>query len=276
MNNVIREKKCPSCGANLFRMPTKEVLKETLISFAEDKGYIFWSIVYLFSISIISFFEAIFGTGGIFDYIVEYKLRFLFYAFFNGSIIDYVIKANVEVTAVRNKYIFKPPIYLRRFRNWTNIFTLIGLAIPIFIMIYWPGNIFVSIKNEYLSVFEKSFYYIDYANPKQYGIHILTAYTFIPAFLIGLIWAIMGLVLTERDMSDKRIKYFMDEMRMDRVKRYNRASVIYVGGIFVAGIIFYKLINISGLTFYIWNSRLVYSFTKFFKEYFGWAADFYH
>jgi hypothetical protein len=276
MHNVIREKKCPSCGANLMRMPTKEVLKETLISFAEDKGYIFWSIVYLFSITIISFFEQIFGTGGIFDYIIDYKLRFIFYAFFTGSIIDYVIKANVEVTAVRNKYIFKPPIYLRRFRRWTDIFFILGLATPVVIMILWPGIIFVSIEKEYLTVFEKNFYFVDYAHPKEYGIHVLTAYTFIPAFWVGLIWSIMGLVLTEKDMSDKRIKYFMDEMRMERVKRYHRASVIYIGGIFVAGIVYYKLINVSGLFFYIWNSRMVYSFVKFFKEYFGWAADFYH
>lgn len=264
-NNVIREKVCPSCGAKLMRMPTKEVLKETLIAFAEDKGYLFWSIVYLFVITFVSFFEQFVGTGGMFDYISEYKARFFFYAFFSGSIIDYVIKANVEVTSVRNKFIFKPPIYLRRFRRWTNFAVIIGLSLPILIMYFWPGYIHVSIVPEYFYEFSK---------PKMFGIHVLTAYAFLPAFLICLIWSILGLMLTERDLADKRIAYFMREMRVERVKRLHRGSVIYIGGLFVASIIFYKLIHISGLFFYIWNSRVVYNFVKFFKEYFGWVSEF--
>jgi len=246
-------------------MPPKEVLKETVIAFAEDKGYLFWSIVYLFTVTIVSFFEQFIGTGGLFDYISGYKMRFFIYAFFSGSIIDYVIKANVEITSVRNKFIFKPPIYLRRFRNWTNIAVILGLASPILIMIYWPGIIHMNIYPEY---------FVEYTHPKMFGIHVLTAYTFLPSFIICLVWSFLGLMLTERDMNDRRIAYFMREMRVERVKRLHRGSVIYLGGIFVAGIIYYKLIHISGLFFYIWNSRVVYNFVKFFREYFGWVEDF--
>ncbi len=243
--NFVKEKQCPACDAKLKRMPTKEQFKETLISFAEDKGYIFWALVYIVVIWLIAFFEQIFGSGIIWDYITNHEFRFIFLAFFSGSIIDYYAKANVEVTAVRNKYIFKPPLYLRRFRGWTNVFLFLGLALATYVQVRWPG---------YIS--------------------ILPTYTFIISFMLCLIWALMGLAASEDDMNDKRIRYFFEEMRVSRIKYYHRASAIYLGGIFLAGILFYKLIHVSGLFWYIYNSRFVYNTITFFKRYFGWVHEF--
>ncbi len=245
LTNFLKEKHCPACGAKLKRMPTKEQIRETLISFAEDKGYIFWSIVYIFIVSVIAFFEQIFATGNLFDYLADHPFRFIFLAIWSGSIIDYYAKANVEVTSVRNKFIFKPPIYLRRFRFWTNVFLVIGLGLSAYTLYRWPG---------YVSV--------------------LPTVTFITSFCLCLIWAIMGIFLSEDDMNDKRIRYFFQELRVERVKRYNRASAIYIGGIFVAGILYYKLVNVSGLWWYIYNSRIVYNFVTFMNNYFSWVKKF--
>ena len=84
----------------------------------------------------------------------------------------------------------------------------------------------------------------------------------------------MGIFLTEDDMLDKRIKYYMNEMRVEKVKKFNRASAIYIGGIFVAVVSYYMLVRISGLWWYIYNARVVYNFVKFFRDYFGWAHQF--
>jgi len=243
--NFLREKHCPACDATLKRMPTKEQIKESVISFAEDKGYIFWAIVYIFSVWIIAFFEQILGGGSLYDYISDHWFRFLFLAVWSGSIVDYYAKANVEVTAVRNKFIFKPPLYLRRFRNWTNIFLVLGLGLSAYVLMRWPG---------YVST--------------------LPTVTFLTSFLLCLIWAIMGLAVSEDDMNDKRIRYFFQEMRIDRVKYYHRAAAIYVGGIFVAGVLYYKLVHVSGLWWYIYNSRFVYNLVTFFRTYFSWVNKF--
>lgn len=243
--NFIRDKHCPACGEKLKRMPTKEQVKESLISFAEDKGYIFWSIVYLLVVWILAFFEQIFGSGALYDYISAHGFRFWFLAFFAGSIIDYLAKANVEVTAVRNKFIFKPPLYLRRFRRWTNIFLVGGFVISAYALIKWPG---------YVST--------------------LPTVTFLTTFMLCLAWAIMGIAASEDHMNDRRIRYFFQEMRIERVKYYNRASAIYLGGLFVAGVLYYKLIHVSGLWWYIYNSRMVYNTVTFFKQYFGWVKTF--
>jgi hypothetical protein len=243
--NFLREKKCPACGETLKRMPTKEQVKETLISFAEDKGYIFWSIVYYFAVIIISFFEAIFGTGQILDYISDHWFRFLFLAAWSGSVIDYIAKANVEVTAVRIKFIFKPPRYLRNFRRWTNMGVLLGFGFSGYVIYRWPNYV-----------------------------GILPTVTFLTTFTVATMWAILGLFLTEDDMNDKRIRYFLEEMRVGRVKYYHRAAGIYVGGVFVSGILYYKLVQISGLWFYIYNSRVVYDVITFWTQYFGWVKAF--
>lgn len=243
--NFFREKHCPACGEQLKRMPTKEQIRETLISFAEDKGYIFWSIAYYFIIWIISFFEQIFGNGVMFDYVTNHWIRFFFIAVLSGSIIDYFAKANVEITAVRNKYIFKPPLYLRRFRNLTNFGLILGLSLSAYTLYRWPGYV-----------------------------NIIPTVTFLTSFVLCFFWALMGIFLTEEDMNDKRIRYYMTEMRVERVKRLNRASAIYIGGIFVAGITYYMLVRISGLWWYIYNARVVYNFIKFFRDYFGWVEKF--
>lgn len=243
--NFFKEKECPACGAALKRMPTKEQLKETLISFAEDKGYIFWALVYILVVWTIAFFDQILGGGGLFDYISDHGFRFFFLAFWSGSIIDYYAKANVEVTAVRNKFIFRPPIYLRRFRFWTNVAAMAGIGLSIYLLNRWPG----------------------YITP-------LPMVTFVTTFLLCLVWAIMGIMVSEDDMKDKRIVYFLREMRVERTKRYNRGGAIYIGGLFLAGITFYKLIHISGLWWYISNARIVYNLITFFNNYFAWVHQF--
>jgi hypothetical protein len=245
MYNFLREKLCPACGAKLKRMPTKEQVKETLISFAEDKGYIFWAIAYLVSLWVISFFEAIFWKGVLFEYISNHWFRTLFLSVFSGSIIDYYAKANVEVTSVRNKFIFRPPIYLRNYRNLTNFGLVAGIGFSIYILIKWPG---------YVSV--------------------LPVLTFITSFILCLVWSIMGIFLTEDHMNDKRIRYFMTEMRVEKVRIYNRVSAIYIGALFVAVVAYCWMVNVSGLWWYIYNSRLVYNFVKFFRDYFGWVKAF--
>lgn len=243
--NFFREKLCPACDKKLKRMPTREQVKDTLISFAQDKGYIFWSIAYYFTIWIISFFEQILGDGVLFDYITDHPIRFFFIAVFSGSIIDYCVKANVEITAVRNKYIFRPPLYLRRFRNLTNFGVILGFGLSCYILYRYPG----------------------YFNA-------IPIFTFTTSFIVCFFWAVMGIFLTEDDMVDKRISYYMFEMRVEKVKKYNRASAFYIGGIFVAGVTYYTLVRISGLWWYITNARFVYNFIKFFRDYFGWVQDF--
>ena len=243
--NFFREKECPACGAALKRMPTWPMVKETAISFAEDKGYIFWAIVYVVVVNVTAFIEQVFYQGLLFDYLAAHGFRFILCAAFTGMFVDYIVKANVEVSAVRNKFIFKPPRYLRRFRNWTNIFAFLGLGLGIYLQMRWPN--FIS---------------------------FLWTVSIVVAILVSTIWAIMGLALTEDDMNDKRIRYFMEEMRIGRVRYYHRASAIYLGGIVVAGIIFYNLVKISGLWFYIYNSRIVYSVMTFFTTYFAWVKKF--
>lgn len=243
--NFLREKHCPACGEVLKKMPTKEQIRETLIAFAEDKGYIFWSIVYLLAVTVIAFFEQILGEGALFEYITRHKLRTLLCAAYSGSVIDYIAKANVEVTAVRNKFIFRPPLYLRAYRRWTNVFVVLGVGMTAYALIRWPG---------YVS--------------------LLPALSLITGTTVGLIWAIMGLVLTEDDLNDKRIRYFMEEMRIGRVRYYQRAAAVYIGGVFLSAVLYYKLVNTSGLWFYIWHSRIVYDVVTFFKTYFGWVHQF--
>ncbi|NQU05388.1 MAG: hypothetical protein HQ568_04780 [Calditrichaeota bacterium] len=243
--NFFKEKQCPACGKQLKKMPTKEQLREIAISFAEDKGHIFWALVYIVVIYVVSFFEQIFWKGILFDYVTDHWIRFYIIAGFSGNIIDCFAKANVEVTNVRNKYIFRPPLYLRRFRNYTNVAAVLGLALSAYIIYRWPNFI-----------------------------GILPTFSFITAFVLCFAWAILGLMLSDYDMDDKRIRYFMTEMRVERVRKLNRASAIYIGGIFVSGVIFYWLVNISGLWFYISNSRVVYNFTKFLSDYFGWVDTF--
>jgi len=245
LTNFLWDKTCPACGEKLKRMPTKDQIKETLISFSEDKGYIFWSIAYIFTVWIISFVEQIVGSGELFDYITEHNYRFFFLAVFSGSIIDYYAKANVEVTAVRNKFIFKPPLYLRRYRLWTNMFLLFGFATSYYLLTNFGG---------YIST--------------------LPMITFITTLWLCLAWAIMGFLVSEDDLNDKRIRYFFEEMRISRVKYYHRASAIYIGGLFVAGITYYILVRISGLWWYIYNSRFIYNSITFWKNYFGWVKQF--
>lgn len=43
-------------------------------SFAEDKGYIFWSVVYFIGVWVIAFFEQIFVSGALFDYISAHEI----------------------------------------------------------------------------------------------------------------------------------------------------------------------------------------------------------
>ncbi len=243
--NFFREKHCPACGGELKKMPTKEQVKETLVSFAEDKGYLFWAIVYILALWVISFFEAIFYSGVLFDYVSGHWFRVIILAVYAGSIIDYYAKSNVEVTSVRNKFIFKPPIYLRRFRNYTNFGLVIGVALSVYILVKWPNYI-----------------------------GIVPTVTFITSFILCLVWAIMGLMITEDDMNDKRIRYFIGEMRIERIKKYNRISAIYIGVLFVSAVAYYWLVNISGLWWYIYNSRFVYNVIKFFNDYFGWTQKF--
>jgi len=243
--NFFREKTCPACGAALKRMPTWPMIKETAISFAEDKGYIFWAVVYIFAVNIAAFIEQIAYQGLLFDYLSAHGFRFLLCAVFSGMVVDYIVKANVEVTAVRNKFIFKPPRYLRSFRNWTNFFAYVGIGLTIYLQLRWPN--FIS---------------------------FLWSLSIIVSVLVGTVWAIMGLILTEDDMNDKRIRYFMEEMRIGRVRYFNRMGAIYIGGITLAGIVFYNLIRISGLWFYIWNSRVVYDTVTFFNTYFAWVKKF--
>lgn len=243
--NFFREKTCPACGERLKKMPTWDQLKETTISFAEDKGYIFWAIVYIFGVNIIAFFEQILGKGVLFDWMSAHGLRFIFFAALGGQVIDYIAKANVEVTAVRNKFIFRPPRYLRNFRRWTNVFAFIGLGLAAYSQYRWPN-------------------YID----------IIPTVTILVSVCVCLVWALMGLFLTEDDMNDKRIRYFMQEMRIGRVRYYNRASAIFIGGVFLASVAYYKLVHVSGLWFYIYNARLVYNTVTFFNTYFGWVKEF--
>ncbi len=243
--NFFFEKLCPACGEQLKKMPTKDQIKEFLIAFSEDTGYVFWSVVYLISIWVIAFVEQILGKGEIFDYITNHNIRFFFLAVFSGSIIDYFAKANVEVTAVRNKFIFRPPAFLRKFRRWTNIFLVLGFVLSYYVNNRWPGYI-----------------------------GVLPTYTFIISFLLCLVWAIAGIFINEDDMKDKRIQYFMQEMRVDRIRIYNRVSAIYIAGIFISSISFYWLVNISGLWFYISNSRFVYDITTFLRMYFSWVLKF--
>ncbi|MBM3325479.1 MAG: hypothetical protein FJY65_00640 [Calditrichaeota bacterium] len=243
--NFLKEKHCPACGEVLKRAPTREQVREFLIWFAEDKGYIFWAIVFWVVVWIIAFFELIFAEGVVLDYITHYWIRFLFMAAFAGSIIDYVAKANIEVTAVRNKFIFRPPRYLRSFRRWTNVFAILGLGLAGYVYYHWPNYV-----------------------------GVIPIFTFIPSFLICLWWAVMGLILTEDDMNDKRIRYFMEEMRIGRVKYYHRAAAMYVGGFFVGCVVYYNLVQISGLWFYISNSRIVYDISTFLTQYFGWMKHF--
>jgi len=243
--NFIREKTCPACGEKLKKMPTWDQVKETTISFAEDKGYIFWSLVYMLSTVVIAFFEQIFGEGRLFDFIGNHQLRFLFFSWFGGQVIEYIAKANVEVTSVRIKFIFKPPRYLRNFRKFTNFMVYLGIGLTVYTQWRYPN-------------------YIDW----------MPSLTIIVAVFVCLAWAIMGLFLTEDDMNDKRIRYFMEEMRIGRVRYYNRVGAIYVGAIFLSGILYYKLVTTSGLWFYIYNSRIIYNTMTFFTQYFGWVKKF--
>lgn len=270
--NFLIEKKCPACSETLKRMPTKDQIREFMISFSEDRGYIFWSIVYFLFVSVLAFFEQLTYSGALFDYIVTYKLRFIIISAYAGSIIDYYVKANVEVTAVRNKFIFKPPLYLRNFRRWTNIGLFLGTAFTAYLMYRWPEYIYdaspvrvLDVNVERNLVFQKRALNIN---------SIIPLWTFLTSFVLCLIWSLMGLFLTDDHMNDKRIRYFMEEMRVRRVKYFNRASAIYIGGIFIASVTFYKLVHIQGLWFYIWNSRIVYDTVTFVTQYFGWMKAF--
>lgn len=247
-------------------------IRETMISFAEDRGYIFWALVYLIVVVIVGFFEQLFYEGAILNYIDNYKFRFLLLAALAGSVFDYYVKANVEVTAVRNKFIFKPPIYLRNFRRWSNIALFLAFALTTYLTMRWPEYVYDSqlVKNYDINV-ERNRYVV-----KSF-IHInsvLPLFTLLASFLLCLVWAFMGLFLSEDDMNDKRIRYFMEEVRVRRAKYFNRAGVIYIGGFFLASILFYKLIHVQGLWFYIWNSRIVYNSVTFFSQYFGWVNTF--
>lgn len=243
--NFIKEKHCPACGAVLKRAPTKEQVRDFLVWLAEDKGHIFWGINYWIAGWVVALFELGFGQGLVFDYITQHWFRFLLWSAYAGMIISFVAKANVEVTAVRNKYIFKPPRYLRAFRRWTNIAAVLGVGLAAYVVYRWPN----------------------YLSP-------VTIVTFVPSFPIASAWALMGLFLLEEDLNDKRIRYFFDEMRVRRAKYYHRASAIFIGGFFIASLIYYNLVRISGLWFYIWNSRIVYDVNTFFKQYFGWVKHF--
>jgi hypothetical protein len=243
--NFFREKTCPACGEKLKKMPTWDQVKESVISFAEDKGYIFWSIVYLVATIVIAFLEQIFGSGRLLDWTGDHQFRFLFFATLGGQVIDYIARANVEVTAVRNKFIFKPPRYLRNYRRMTNFMVMLGLAVSAYAMYEYPN----------------------YLEP-------MPIITLCVAILVCFGWAIMGIFLTEDDMNDKRIRYFMEEMRIGRVRYYNRMGAIYIGATFLCGVLYYKLVTTSGLWFYIYNSRFVYDVMTFWKQYFGWVKAF--
>src|SRR4030042_526562 len=91
--NFLREKHCPACGGVLKRMPTREQIKESLISFSEDKGYIFWAICYLIAVWVIAFFEQIIASGYLFDYVTAYKFRTLVIAAYTGMFFDYIAKS---------------------------------------------------------------------------------------------------------------------------------------------------------------------------------------
>ncbi len=243
--NFFAEKTCPACSEPLKKMPTWQQVRETTISFAEDKGYIFWSLVYGLTTVVVAFFEQIFGSGRLFDFISGHQLRFLFFSWFGGQVIEYIAKANVEVTAVRNKFIFKPPRYLRRFSNFTNFIVYLVIGLILHGSIQFPN-------------------YIDW----------MPSLTIIVAILVCLAWAIMGIFLTEDDMSDKRIRYFMEEMRIGRARYFNRIGAIYIGAIFLCGVLYYWLVTTAGLWFYIYNSRIVYNTITFYNQYFGWVKQF--
>ncbi len=243
--NFFREKTCPACGEALKKVPTWDQVRDTTILFAEDKGYIFWSLVYMLTVVIVAFFEQIFGTGRLFDYIGDHQFRFLFFSWFGGQIIEYIAKANVEATAARNKFIFKLPAYLRNFRKFTNIMVFLGMGLTV----YWQ---------------------ISYPNIIEW----MPSLTIIVGVMVGLAWSIMGIFLTEDHLNDKRIRYYMEEMRIGRVKYFNRIGAIFIGTIFLCGILFYKLVTTSGLWFYIYNSRIVYDTMTFFTQYFGWVKKF--
>jgi|GEM_PF-3028415 hypothetical protein len=209
---------CPSCGEALPRKrPVWRDLGERISSFTEDRGYLFWLIVFSLLLFFVAVFENLLADGVLAHLLDGYKFISLLMFLYAAAHLQILRNIN---TVFRPGYpgpYWIDRLIIKNFKRGTNYALIAGFIISLIIV--GPLNF----------------------------LELLPAYIFLPTLFSTLFWSIQAFRVDDREFTDAKVQSYFEFLGIRRLREWRQVSGVYLIGIVVSGGVFYGLSHIPGL-----------------------------
>lgn len=234
--------KCPHCSERLPDPTRWQRFTEGFGEYMENKGVIFYSILFLILLIIVIVPDIIFSHGFLLSYILDNMILAMASIFFAGMLITMVMKVMLPLRIMGGgDFIMRERQMIRHFRKWT----IIGLIIAVlFCLIVLKPSMFTAYFPSYLIVI---------------------------GWFLALTWSVLGILMNPQWLEDVRFRAFLEErLGVISLRRFRKLCTIFVGVLMSTLVIYYLLLQVQGIWQSIENSAIIGTVILFIKQYFAW------
>ncbi len=234
--------KCPHCGEQLPELGFWARFSDGLSEYLQEKGAIFWGIIFAIILIFIGIPEMVFGNGYLLKYIMGNFLFAAIMIFYGGMIITMYMKIvlPLHLPFGGGNFIIRERATIRNYRKGTHIAAIAGILTSIFWLGPWM----------FLAYFP--------------------SYILVISVFLGMAWSIGGLFFDPKQIEDVRFRGYLELLGVTSLKVLRKTCVLIVSALFLAIVGYWILSQIPGLWQKIGNWGIVGVFVHFFTTYMGW------
>lgn len=246
--------KCPYCGEPLPEPGFWFKFMEGFTEYLQDKGAVFWGVLFAFIIIFVGIFDMLLGEGHLFNYIAHNPLLSIAMIVFGGMLITMYVKVVLPLRIpYGTEFLLKERLAIRNIRKFTHIAVIAGVLISLLLI---EHRMFISWTDIKL---------------RSHHIPSFLAYLVVIGWFLGLAWSVAGLFINPKWLDDFRFRYYVDErLGVTSLKKYRKLGTVYIGVLVLTLILYYVMLQIPNKREGIQNMAIIGSIILLVKTYFSW------
>jgi len=233
---------CPSCGEALpRRRPVITEWTERAFAFSDDRGFLFWLLIFSLLIAFLAALEHLLGGGELARLLDQHKFISILMLLYTAGLLKIVRNVNSVFRPGYPGPYWTDRLIIKKFRRGTNRLLILGLIVSLFIV--GPFNIF----------------------------ELMPAYILIVSLFLALFWSVESFRVDDKEFLDAKVLSYFNYLGVRKLRIWRQVSGVYLIGLIVSAAIFYGLYHVPGLWWMIKENPTLNEIIDIFNGLFSWV-----